>query len=66
MNENTPDFKEWGRAWVYCDQHQRAHMTGWCTVGVSNKVCLCDGDKTEDEATEKCRRWGFKMRYDNT
>ncbi|MFA7218976.1 MAG: hypothetical protein WC119_00425 [Synergistaceae bacterium] len=61
MSKKTDDFKEWGDAWVYCNQHLRVHKTGWCTVSVNNKVCVCSGEKTEDEAEKKCKKWGFKI-----
>lgn len=61
MNEQTDDFREWGDAWVYCNQHLRPHKTGWCTVDVRNKVCLCSGEKSGQEAADKCRQWGFEL-----
>ena len=36
-------------AFVYCNQHLRAHGTGWCTVGNVEKVALKAA--TADEAT---------------
>lgn len=66
MKELTEDFKEWGDAWVYCNQHLAAHKTGWCSVGVRNKVCLCAGDKTEEEAVKKCLDFGFKLYSERT
>ena len=63
--EKIEDYQEWGDAWVYCNQHFSVHKTGWCTVGVSNKVCLCSKEKTIEEAIEKCRKWGFKIYGDD-
>jgi hypothetical protein len=66
VERETEDFKEFGDAWVYCNQHQRAHKTGWCTVSARNKVALCSGEKSEEEATAKCNAWGFKLYQPNT
>lgn len=49
-------------AWVYCNQHMRAHQTGWCTVSPRDKVGL--GVKTAQEAYNKCRAWGFPLYAD--
>ena len=61
MPENTEDYKKWGDAWVYCDQHLRVHKTGWCGVGTHNKVFLCPGDTSQEEATQKAIDRGFKL-----
>lgn len=61
MNEHTDDYKEWGYAWVYCNQHLRPHTTGWCTVGIDKKVCLFSIEKSEEQAIEKCKQFGFKL-----
>lgn len=56
----TEDEVVFGKGqWVYCNQHLRPHMTGWCTVTVFNKVGL--GVATEEEAYKKCGFWGFKI-----
>lgn len=50
--------------WVYCNQHLRPHVTGWCTVDVRNKVGLgIYGNDNENmkKAYSKCREWGFKL-----
>lgn len=44
-------------AWIYCRQHRKAHQTGWCGVGVRDKVGL--GVKTAQEAQQKCWEWGL-------
>lgn len=44
--------------WVYCSQHMKAHLTGWCGVDVMDKVGLGikgKGEKQEQEAIQKCR-----------
>lgn len=49
---------------VYCASHRRAHVTGWCTVGVENKVGLGITKSTPggaEAATEKCRRFGLRL-----
>ena len=54
----TEDEIAFGRnAWLYCGQHLRPHMTGWCTVSTRNKIKL--EAKTLEEAYEICRdnRW---------
>jgi len=59
--EPTEDFVEWGDAWVYCNQHLAVHKTGWCTVGIADKVCVCAGHHTVEEATKKANAFGFKL-----
>jgi len=56
------DFFEWGDAWVYCDQHLRAHITGWCTVSLRNKTLLAANGHVQ--AIQECRERGFKL-YDD-
>jgi len=61
--EATEDVIAFGKdAWVYCNQHLKAHETGWCTVSPRDKVGL--GVKTAAEAYEKCRAWGFVLYAD--
>jgi len=40
MNKPTADFLAFGDDWVYCNQHLRPHSTGWCSVGVRDKIGL--------------------------
>lgn len=51
--------------WVYCGQHLRPHQTGWCTVGLEDKIGLGSFTGTFEEqarkAAEKCRRFGLKL-----
>ena len=49
----TEDEIAFGRnTWIYCSQHMRPHMTGWCTVANQDKVKL---DATgEEEAHTEC------------
>lgn len=59
----TEDVAAFGKdAWVYCNQHMRAHQTGWCSVAARDKVGL--GVKTAEEAEVKCRAWGFELYAD--
>jgi hypothetical protein len=59
----TEDEKVFGIGqWVYCGQHLRPHRTGWCTVGVRDKVGL--GTTDETEAWEKCSRLGLRLYKD--
>ena len=59
-NELTEDALVFGAdAWVYCNQHLKPHMTGWCPVAARDKVGL--GVANAEEAYEKCRAWGFKI-----
>lgn len=61
--EPTEDELAFGKdAWVYCNQHMRAHQTGWCGVSPRDKVGL--GVKTAQEAEAKCRAWGFELYVD--
>ena len=61
----TEDQKIFGDTLVYCSQHRRVHSTGWCTVGVSDKVGLgIPGGiaGTEDDVkkgVEKAKRFGL-------
>ena len=48
--------------WVYCDQHMRPHLTGWCTVGPRNKTKL---DATDMKAAfQECRDKGYELYED--
>ena len=49
-------------SWIYCKQHLRPHMTGWCSVNVDEKVRL--DAKTSEGAYAECRRKGFHI-YDD-
>ncbi len=61
---DTKDAQVFGATFVYCMSHRRAHATGWCTVGVENKIGL-GIDKLSpggfEAATEKCRRLGLQL-----
>lgn len=62
MNEyyETDDAKYFGeKVWVYCNQHLRPHLTGWCLVEVKDKTRL-DATNGED-AIEECKRKGFEL-----
>lgn len=45
--------------WVYCAQHLRPHLTGWCTVHVDQKTPL--EAKTQDQAFAECVQRGLKL-----
>jgi hypothetical protein len=67
LKEERETFGE--NTWVYCDQHMRPHLTGWCTVGVRNKTKLNftpSGDHQEDckAAVAECRARGFELYAD--
>lgn len=50
----TEDEIEFGRGkWIYCAQHMRHHMTGWCTVSNRDKTAL---DANNEEEAYKARR----------
>lgn len=58
----TEDEKVFGKDhWVYCNQHLRPHLTGWCTVDVRNKVGLGIYGDNEREAYQKCRDFDLKI-----
>lgn len=44
---------------VYCRSHMRPHLTGWCSVGVRNKVALESG--TISDALDECREKGYPI-----
>jgi hypothetical protein len=54
------DAAKFGKdAIIYCGSHLRVHKTGWCTVGVHQKIDL--GVKTLEEGYEKAKRLGLKL-----
>ncbi len=60
MEEATEDEKKFGRdQWVYCGQHLRPHLTGWCTVHNDDKKALLA--RTLDEAYAECQTLGLKI-----
>ena len=65
MDNQTEDAQVFGDDWVYCRQHLRPHTTGWCGVGVRDKIDLGipPGEFGEWSrlAHEKCRRFGLKI-----
>lgn len=57
--DEQPDVAAFGRgSWIYCRQHVKPHQTGWCSVGVYDKLGL--GVSTAKEAYAKCKEWGLK------
>lgn len=60
LADEQPDVAAFGRgAWVYCNQHLKPHLTGWCSVSVRDKIGL--GVSTPEEAYAKCEAWGLKI-----
>ncbi len=50
------------KAWVYCRQHMKPHMTGWCGVGNRDKVGLgLFGQPSAKRAYEKCKEFGLEI-----
>lgn len=61
--EPTEDEMTFGKGrLVYCAQHLRPHVTGWCTVGVGQKTKLL-ADNTDDAYAE-CKQRGFHIYTD--
>jgi hypothetical protein len=59
----TEDEVTFGRGkWVYCTQHMRPHLTGWCTVANRNKTLLVA--PTDKVAYNECRERGFELYRD--
>lgn len=59
----TEDEEEFGAgAWVYCSQHLRPHMTGWCTVHNRHKRKLQATDR--EAALAECRAQGLRIYQD--
>ena len=57
VTEDSAYFGE--NVMIYCGQHLRPHLTGWCTVGLEWKVRL---STNEDEAAGiQCQRLGLKL-----
>ena len=46
-------------AYVYCKSHVGPHSTGWCGVGLDNKMPL-DADSPE-AAFQECKRLGLPV-----
>jgi hypothetical protein len=40
-------------------RNAKPHQTGWCSVGIYDKIGL--GVSTAKEAYAKCEEWGFKI-----
>lgn len=60
----TEDVKVFGAGvWIYCDQHLRPHLTGWCTVSCKLHKTLLKA-KNEKDAYSECRERGFKLYAD--
>ena len=56
----TEDELEFGRRrWIYCNQHGRPHMTGWCTVGNRDKILL--EALTQDSVYDECWHRGLNI-----
>jgi hypothetical protein len=45
--------------WVYCKSHVSAHSTGWCSVGVDQKIAL--RAQTREEAFEEVKKLGLPI-----
>lgn len=59
----TEDEIYFGRKkWIYCSQHRRPHLTGWCTVNNRDKTSL--DAITESEAIYECKALGFRLLRD--
>lgn len=55
MCDKRDDAKQFGKdAWVYCKQHLRPHVTGWCTVPNDQKLAL--DAKNLLDAVAECER----------
>jgi hypothetical protein len=62
--KQTEDVAAFGRGtYVYCAQHLGPHNTGWCTVGLDDKVGLGIKFLTEnmDAAHAKCKKLGLLL-----
>ena len=60
MYDPEEDAKYFGKnVWIYCGQHLRPHLTGWCTVGLEWKLRLAAED--EKQAARQCERLGLKL-----
>jgi|AntAceMinimDraft_11_1070367.scaffolds.fasta_scaffold75311_4 hypothetical protein len=56
----TEDEVQFGhKVWVYCDQHMRPHLTGWCTVSARNKIQL--KATTDIEAYAECKERNLEI-----
>ena len=58
----TEDEIAFGRkAYVYCRQHLRPHMTGWCSVNNNQKIKL--ESKNEIDAFIECQEKKYTLLY---
>jgi hypothetical protein len=59
----TDDELVFGKdAWVYCYDHCKPHMTGWCGIGVSHKLGLgLVGRSEEQNAYDKCELFNLRI-----
>jgi hypothetical protein len=67
MEEDAKVFGE--NQWVYCNQHVKPHLTGWCGVSCRDKIGLGikgNDDKAAKEAYGKCREWNFPIHGDKS
>ncbi len=56
----TEDEQVFGEnVFVYCNQHLRPHLTGWCTVPARNKIKLKATNHVE--AGLECKEMGYKL-----
>jgi hypothetical protein len=63
MIDPKEDSRYFGEnVWIYCDQHMRPHMTGWCTVSNRNKTLLKATEQVG--AYKECLERGFEL-YDD-
>jgi hypothetical protein len=53
-NNVTIEDVKLGTKFCYCAQHVRVHSTGWCSVGLHDKVAL--DAETSEEANKKWER----------
>lgn len=63
MKEILEDEKVFGKdAWIYCGQHLNAHQTGWCKIGIGDKLGLgIVGADKDQEAIDKCLKFGLRL-----
>jgi len=62
--ELTEDEIVFGKnMWIYCSQHLRPHVTGWCTVPVREKLGLGLSNDPNNEASaySKCKHLGLEL-----
>lgn len=59
----SEDDKIYGTKFVYCGQHLCVHETGWCTVGVLDKIPLLSQTAEEAETEWQMKKIVLQLSF---